>query len=68
MVGLINDALGTGIAPACAECPVDGYVRDTMADASKFREATGWEPEIDFLKSVERVCTPYRETDTPGTK
>jgi len=49
MVGLINDALGTGIAPACAECPVDGYVRDTMADASKFREATGWEPEIDFV-------------------
>ena len=37
-----------------------------MADASKFREATGWEPEIDFQESVERVCRPYLE-DAPET-
>jgi len=32
-----------------------------MADASAFRAATGWEPEIDFEEGVELVCEPYRE-------
>jgi UDP-glucose 4-epimerase len=45
MVGLINDALGTDVDPAYAECPVDGCVHDTMADASEFREATRPEPQ-----------------------
>ena len=56
------------IDPVYVECPVDGYLHDTMADASKFRGATGPEPEIDFLKSVERVRSPSREADAPGTK
>ena len=56
------------IDPVYVECPVDGYLHDTMADASKFREATGWEPEIDFQEGVERVCAPSRETDAPRTK
>lgn len=42
---MINDALGTDIDPVYVECPVDGCVHDTMADASKLREATGWEPQ-----------------------
>jgi UDP-glucose 4-epimerase len=29
-----------------------------MADASAFRAATGWEPEIDFEEGVELVCRP----------
>ena len=37
-----------------------------MADASTFRVATGWEPEIDFEEGVERVCRPYVE-DAPET-
>ena len=46
MVGLINDALGTETAyPVYIECPVDGCVHDTMADASEFREATRPEPQ-----------------------
>jgi len=46
MVGLINDALGTETAyPVYIECPVDGCVHDTMADISKFREATRTEPQ-----------------------
>ena len=67
MVDTINDALGTDIDPVYVECPVDSSVHDTMADASKLREATGWEPEIDFLKSVDRVRAPYREADASGT-
>ena len=59
MVDLINDALGTEIDPEYIECPFDGYVHDTMADVTKFREATGWEPEIEFAEGVEQVCAPY---------
>ena len=59
MIDLINNALGTDIDPKYIECPFDGYVHDTMADISKFHEATGWEPEIDFKDGVERVCEPY---------
>ena len=61
MIDLINDALDTDIDPAYIECPFDGYVHDTMADASAFRAATGWEPEIDFEEGVELVCRPYRD-------
>jgi hypothetical protein len=64
---MMNDALGTDIDPEYIECPFDGSVHDTMADASEFREATGWEPEIGFAEGVERVCTPSREADAPGT-
>ena len=59
MVALINDALGTEVDPEYIECPFDGYVHDTMADYSTFREATGWEPEVSFEEGVEMVCQPY---------
>jgi len=59
MIDLINDTLGTDIDPKYIECPFDGYVHDTMADITKFHEATGWEPEINFEEGVKRVCEPY---------
>jgi len=59
MVSLINDALGTDIDPEYIECPFDGYVHDTLADISKFHEATGWEPEIDFEDGVKMLCESY---------
>jgi UDP-glucose 4-epimerase len=59
MVELINDALGTDIDPTYVENPLPVYVHDTMADATKLREATGWTPEVDFEAGVERVCAPY---------
>ena len=61
MVGLINHELGTDVDPAYVENPLDVYVHDTKADATKMREATGWTPEIDFEEGVARVCDPYRE-------
>jgi UDP-glucose 4-epimerase len=30
-----------------------------MADATKMREATGWEPEISFEEGFRRVCDQY---------
>ncbi|MGQ4555065.1 NAD-dependent epimerase/dehydratase family protein [Halobellus sp. GM3] len=59
MIALINDALGTDVDPEYVENPLDVYVHDTMADGTKMREATGWEPEISFEDGVERVCAPY---------
>ena len=61
MIGMINDELGTDIDPEYVENPLDVYVHDTMADATKMREATGWEPEIGFREGVARVCAPYQD-------
>jgi UDP-glucose 4-epimerase len=61
MVEMINAELGTDVDPEYVENPLDVYVHDTLADASKLRAATGWEPEIDFPEGVARVCAPYRE-------
>ena len=62
LVDHLNDALGTDIEPRYEEnrIPGDAYVHDTMADPSEMREATGWEPEIDFAEGIERVCDQYR--------
>ena len=61
MIEMINEELGTDVAPEYVENPLEVYVHDTMADATKMREATGWEPEIDFAEGVARVCAPYTE-------
>ncbi|MDS0281715.1 NAD-dependent epimerase/dehydratase family protein [Haloarcula onubensis] len=61
LVERINEALGTDVAPVYEDNPIpeDVYVHDTMADASKMREATGWEPEISFDEGVRLVCSQY---------
>ncbi|RLM57502.1 NAD-dependent epimerase/dehydratase family protein [Halobellus sp. Atlit-31R] len=61
MIELINAELGTDVDPEYVENPLDVYVHDTMADSTKMREATGWEPEIPFEEGVARVCEPYTE-------
>jgi UDP-glucose 4-epimerase len=61
VVEMINDALGTDVAPAYVENPIPGdvYVHNTCADSSKMREATGWEPSISFEEGIKRVCAQY---------
>ncbi|WP_136715124.1 NAD-dependent epimerase/dehydratase family protein [Halorientalis salina] len=61
VVEMLNDELGTDINPEYVENPIpeDVYVHDTCADFSKIREATGWEPEIDFEEGIRRVCAQY---------
>ncbi|MFC6835588.1 NAD-dependent epimerase/dehydratase family protein [Halomarina ordinaria] len=61
MVEMINDELGTDVEPKYVENPLDVYVHDTMADPTKMKEATGWEPTVDFEDGVARVCAPYRD-------
>ena len=62
VVEMLNDELGTTIEPEYVENPIpdDVYVHDTCADASKMREVTGWEPEIDFPEGIRRVCAQYQ--------
>ena len=62
LVEQLNAELGTDVEPVYAEnqIPEDVYVHDTMADPSKMREATGWEPEIGFDEGLRRVCEQYR--------
>ncbi|ELZ81391.1 nucleoside-diphosphate-sugar epimerase (UDP-glucose 4-epimerase) [Haloferax larsenii JCM 13917] len=59
MVRMINETLGTDVDPKYIENPLDVYVHDTMADSTKIRESTGWEPQISFEEGVRRVCEPY---------
>ena len=61
VVELINEELGTDVAPEYVGNPIPEsvYVHDTCADAAKMREATGWEPEIGFREGLRRVCSQY---------
>jgi UDP-glucose 4-epimerase len=62
VVDLLNEELGTDVVPEYVENPIPEsvYVHDTCADPSKMREATGWEPQIDFREGIRRVCSQYR--------
>ena len=62
VVELLNAELGTDVAPEYVENPIPDsvYVHDTMADASKMKAETGWEPEISFEEGIEMVCAQYK--------
>ena len=62
VVELLNDELERNVEPEYVENPIPAsvYVHDTCADPSKLREATGWEPQIDFEDGIERVCAAYQ--------
>jgi UDP-glucose 4-epimerase len=62
LVEAINEELGTDIEPTYEENPIpdDVFVHDTMADSTKMKEATGWEPEISFEEGLARVCSQYK--------
>jgi UDP-glucose 4-epimerase len=61
LVEALNEELGADVDPVYEENPIpeDVYVHDTMADITKMREETGWEPEISFEEGLERVCAQY---------
>src|SRR6056297_972234 len=61
LVDALNEELGTEVEPVYEENPIpeEVYVHDTMADASKIHEKTGWEPEISFDEGVGLVCSQY---------
>jgi UDP-glucose 4-epimerase len=58
-VDLLNRSLGTDIDPEYEPVPLSNYNYQQRADASRLREATGWEPTVSFEEGVEQVCAPY---------
>jgi UDP-glucose 4-epimerase len=60
LVAELNERLGTDIEPEYTENPMKNYVHDTMADPSKMKAATGWEPRISFDEGLDQVCAQYR--------
>jgi UDP-glucose 4-epimerase len=58
-VTLLNDALGTEIAPEYEPVPLANYNYRQRFDVTKLREATGWTPTVSFPEGVRRVCAPY---------
>ncbi len=60
VIDQINEAMGTSIEPEYEPVPLKNYNYQQRADASKLREATGWEPAVDFEDGVRMVCDPYR--------
>jgi len=62
VVEMINGELDSDVEPEHVENPIPehAFVDATLADASKIREATGWEPEVDFQEGVRRVCAQYQ--------
>ncbi|MEF8799995.1 MAG: NAD-dependent epimerase/dehydratase family protein [Halolamina sp.] len=63
MVEMINDELGADVEPVYEPVPLENYVYHTHADPSKFKAATGWEPEISFEEGMSMVCEPYKEQE-----
>jgi UDP-glucose 4-epimerase len=61
VVDLLNEELGTDVEPTYVENPIPDYVyvHDTMADISKMKEETGWEPEVSFREGVKLICQQY---------
>ena len=68
MVDMINDELGTDVDPVYEPVPLENYVYHTHADPSKFKQATGWEPEISFEEGVGMVCEPYKQRESAETE
>jgi UDP-glucose 4-epimerase len=63
VVERLVDVLDADVEPEHVENPIDDdvFVSHTLADATKMREATGWEPQISFDEGLRRVCEPYLE-------
>ncbi len=62
VVSMLCEILGADVDPEHVDNPIPehAFVQATMADASKMREATGWEPEISFEEGLRRVCAQYQ--------
>ncbi len=60
MIALLNELLGTQIAPTFV-APRPGDVRHSRADISKARERLGYTPTVDFREGLARTLAWYKE-------
>jgi len=61
IVETLCDVLEKTVEPEHVENPIDEdvFVSHTMADYEKMRDATGWEPTVEFREGMKLVCEPY---------
>lgn len=61
LLELLTNELETDVRPEYIENPIpdEADIHDAMADISKLRSATGWEPTISLEEGIERVCSQY---------
>jgi len=52
VIGMINAELGTDIKQKYVDNPIKNYVKDTLADASKCREALGFQARISLEEGI----------------
>ena len=55
VIGMINAELGTDIKQKYVENPIKNYVRDTLADTGKCREALGFQARISLEEGIKRL-------------
>jgi len=59
VIGMINAELVTDIKQKYIENPIKNYVRDTLADTGKCREALGFQALISLQEGIERLVAGY---------
>lgn len=65
MVRIINEELGTDVQPVYKPNPLKNYVPETRADASKLRNATGWQPKTKLRDGIRNLIRFGRPMSKP---
>ena len=55
LVDILNKILDTDIKPVYKENPIQNYVQETLADASKAREHFGFEPRVHLKEGIRKI-------------
>ncbi len=55
LVDILNEILDTNIKPVYKENPIQNYVQETLADASKAREHFGFEPKVHLEEGIRKI-------------
>ena len=55
LVSILNEILDTNIEPIYKENPIQNYVQETLADASKAREHFGFEPKVHLREGIGKI-------------
>ena len=55
LVDVLNEILDTDINPTYKENPIQNYVQETLADASKARKYFGFEPKVHLREGIGKI-------------
>lgn len=55
LVDILNEVLDTDIKPVYKENPIQNYVQETLADASKARKCFGFEPRVHLEEGIRKI-------------